>query len=173
MNRTQIGVLAGITAVLGMALQTVPTLIIGRWTDGSMPPWVPTFGSLGRTVVIYSTLIDILVPLLTIGLAVGLGYYVGTSSEFREKYRRVTGLVAVSSTVGVVIVWVILMWFGASYSSFDVFTALIFIGALTKFLVSVSLTITVGALAGVAVVTFHDNSGRGRVPTTDNPNSTS
>ena len=153
-----------------MALQTVPAVIIDGWVNGPLPSWLPIFDTIGTTVAIYRTLVDILAPLVTIGLAVGLGYYGGRPDELRADYRRFCGRVAGGSTVGVGIVWGLLLVVGAPLSV-DVWTVILGIGGFIKILVSVALPITVGAVAGAAVATFRNNGGQRRESTTDHPTS--
>lgn len=126
---------------------------VAEWGDGSnFPPWAPTFGTFGETRVLYSLGVEIASPLLLILLALGLGYRAGRRIDPAHEYREFATSVVVGSTL-VVAGWTSLTWYvGASVSNgFDVFLVL---ASFASTFVSTTLVITVGALAGAALVHF-------------------
>lgn len=152
MSGYRTGVLAGIIGFLGVALWTVPAEIIGGWASGPMPMWVPTFGPLTATLRFYFTMVDILAPLLTIGLAIGLGYYGSRSFEFHDEHRRFGYLIAAGSTIGVIIGWGLLIFVNMGYTiaMTGILAPILIAGSVIQILVLVALPVTVGAYAGAA-----------------------
>lgn len=160
MENRRIGAYAFIIGVLGQALQVVPNQFVTRWIDNGVqvPQWAPTFGTAGETVTVYRYIMEITGPAVTLALAIGLGYYVGTRLDLSSEYRRFIKTVAVGSTVGVVFPWIAVLWYSGSVT-FDAFGSFVILATFVQQFVQVALVIILGAFAGAAFIHFqtHEN----------------
>ena len=157
MDTRSIGILAGVVSALSLFVQSVPRLLLDQWIDSGMQQKPPLmFGTAGMTVTVYNLLFNILGLLITIVLALGLGYVVGRRLNVLAEYRRFVGSVAVGSTLVVVLSGALILSSG-SLASFDAgYVAVIFLEIVRR-VVSVSLVVTVGAVAGIALAHFQSS----------------
>lgn len=156
MNRRRIGALAAIVSVLGLVVQYVPSVVLDRWTTGGFEGVIPMVGTVGQTVVVYSLVADTAGPLVTLLLAVGLGYYASRRLDMGHEYRRFGGIVAVGSLFSVTVIWAVLMY-AAQSTPMDATSVLVSLAVFVRMVVTVSLVITVGAFAGAALSPFQTN----------------
>ncbi|WP_317176147.1 hypothetical protein [Halomontanus rarus] len=162
MDSRRIGVLAGIAGVLGLAVQHVPSFLLGRWVDEGYEGALPMIGTAGQTVVTYNLLIEIMTPLLLFVLAVGLGYYIAREVDVAEDYRHIGRTIAIGSTVGSALAAALFM-LEISTTTSGALAAFFLLASFAAMVVPVVLIITIGALAGAATSYFQtvDNSPPG------------
>lgn len=153
METRRIAAWAGLVGILGFLAQYVPSQLLDRWFQGGPTGDVPAIGTTGQTVVTYNLLFETVGPLVTVLLAVWLGYRVGDRFDLSLEYRRFGGAVAVGSVGSAVAVWVATMLVGAIPSATPV-SVLITLAVLVRLLATVSLVVTVGAFAGAALSHF-------------------
>ncbi|WP_137285506.1 hypothetical protein [Halorussus salinisoli] len=156
MDNRRVGVLAGVVSVLGLAIQHVPSVILDRWISGGFDGAMPMVGTAGQTVVVYNLVTESVGPLVTLLLALGLGYYVSRRLDMGHEYRRFGRAVAVSSLVSMVGVWAVLLY-GVQSTPLDVSGVLVSLAVFVRIVVTVSLVVTVGAFAGAALAHFRTN----------------
>lgn len=156
--------MAGLVSVLGVVARYVPSVLLDRWVEGGLGGAVPTVGTTGETVTLYSLLTSSLGPLVTLALAVGLGYYVGRRLDLPREYRRFGGAVAVGSLLGVVGAWAVQMAVTPSGPTTAVSVSLNLL-VLATLAVRVSLVVTVGVVAGAALSYFRAAERRPDRPT--------
>lgn len=156
MNNRRIGVLAGVVSLLGLAVQHVPPIVLDRWITGGFGGAMPMVGTVGQTVVVYTLIAESVGPLVTLLLALGLGYYVSRRLDMGHEYRRFVGAVAVGSLVSIAGLWVVLLY-GAQSTPLDGSGVLMSLAVLVRMIVTGSLVITVGAFAGAALAHFQTN----------------
>lgn len=104
MDSKRIATLSGVVVCL-TALSTGSSLFVeSLFNSGGVdaPGWLPTVGSLGVTVLAYSSVASILVSLLTVGVTVGFGYYLGRRIDVTREYRRLIGSVVAGGVAGTV-----------------------------------------------------------------------
>lgn len=156
MNDRRIGTLAGIVSVVGLVVNYAPSVVLERWFGGGFDGAVPMVGTAGQTVVVYSHVANSAGPLVTLSLAIGLGYYASRRLDVVDEYRRFGGMVAVGSLFSIAGIWAVLMY-GVQSTPMDVTNVLISLAVLLRMAVTVSLPVTVGAFAGAALVHFRSN----------------
>lgn len=182
MNQRNVGVLAGLVAVLGTAAHVIPDLVVDRWVGAGVGDAVPvTVGTLGQTVTAYRLVAEVTGPLVTVALGLGLGYYAGRRLQHPGEYRRFARTVAAGSTLVAVPAAVLLfaLW---TASPIDAGSVLLWGLTIVRWVVAVPLLVTVSAFAAAAFVGFRradadadgtaavDDGGPGE-PTTDAPTS--
>lgn len=165
MDTKRIGLLAGVVGLLGALAQYVPLIVVDRLVESGFDGIVPTVGTAGQTVATYSYLIDIAGPLVTLVLAVGLGYAVGQRVAMDREYRRVTGAIALGSAAGVIVTGIPVL--AGNVSPVTGFTVFVSLAALGSMLVSIALPVTIGALAGAAIAQFEATDPDSFRPTED------
>lgn len=149
--------LAGAVGILSIVVQYVPSLILAGWTEGEWGSALPIIGTVGESVALYNLLANIVGPLMTLTLAVGLGYYLSSRIDIAHEYRRVGTLVTIRSTAPVATVFLGEAAISASkggFSSATWFSLVLLIVSFVSVLVSIIAPITVGALAGAAIASF-------------------
>lgn len=156
MNSRRIGALAGVVSVLGLAIQHVPSVVLDRWISGGFEGGLPMVGTTGQTVTVYNLVTESVGPLVTLLLALGLGYYVSRRLNMGHEYRRLGRAVAVGSLVSMVGVWAVLLY-GIQSTPLDASGALMSLAVFVQIVVTVSLVVTVGAFAGAALAHFRTN----------------
>lgn len=156
MENKRLGALAGVVGALGLAAQVLPDIVVSRWINGGtqFPAWAPTFGTVGQTMVVYRYVTGTAGPLVTLALAVGLGYYVGTRLDLARDYRRVLGAVFVGSTVGVGVAWAAILLRYGNPAPTDAGDAFLLLAAFVQQFVTVALVAVVGTVAGAALGYF-------------------
>ena len=165
MDRNRIGVLAGLVGVFGLVIQSVPDIILGRGIDRGFEGAIPMIGSVGQTVTVYNDMGRIVGPLVTLAMAVGLGLYVARRVDLSTEYRRVGGAIAIGSTIGVLVAAVPILLQMSGITSMNLITGIILVATVVRMLVEVALLITIGAIAGGAIVTFRTDEERPVTPT--------
>ena len=155
MNDRRIGVLAGIVSVVGLVVNYVPSVVLNRWFHGGFDGAVPMVGTAGQTVVVYGHVVNSAASLVTLSLAIGLGYYAGRRLDVAAEYRRFGRIVAVGSLLSIAGIWVVLI--GVRSTSMDAIGVLMNLAVLLRMAVTVSLPVTVGAFAGAALAHFRTN----------------
>lgn len=95
----------GAAAVAGssVAVDTATGLLFSIGEVG-VPAWLPAFGTVGETAVVYSSLDAALGAAVLVGGGVGLGVYAARRHGFDESVRRFVVLAAVGSAAGVTVV---------------------------------------------------------------------
>ena len=147
----------GLIGLFGVTVEYGVARVVGGWIEAGFPDWFPMVGTRGETVMVYSSWLNVLSPLLVLGLAIGVGYYFGGRLPLRSDYLRFIRTAGVGSTAGVAVGWALLMWVGASFSSFDVGTALIIAGHFIQMFVTVALVVTITTFAGAVLATFRNS----------------
>ncbi len=147
MDNKRIAVLAGVIGVLSLVVQFTPETILAKWFDHGLPSWVPMFGTVGQTGLLYTYGAKIVGPLFTVVPAVGLGYYVGRQLALSREYRRFLGAVVAGTTIPIVAAWGAAITYG-TFSAGDLILAIAFLLVL---FVTVSLVVTISAFAGAAL----------------------
>lgn len=173
MNSKRIGVVAGLVGILGVAIQSAPAIILGRWIDRGFEGTLPMIGSIGQTVTIYNDIGGFVGPLATLSMAVGLGWYVARRVNIATEYRRVGGALAIGSTLGVLIGGAPILFGIPETPSMTLTTGLILAAAGLRMLVEVALLTTIGAIAGAALVTFRTDERPGTPTDADTSTSAS
>lgn len=153
MDNRKIGALAGIVSALGLAVQYVPSIMLNRWITGGLGGAIPMVGTEGQTVTVYNLITESVGPLVTLLLALGLGYYVSRHLKMDQEYRRFGGAVAVGSLVTITGLWAVLLY-GVQSTPLDVSGVLVSLAVFVRMAVTGSLVITVGAFAGAALAHF-------------------
>lgn len=174
MNARKIGILAGIVGAVSLVVQFVPGRLLGQWIDSGFQQELPLmFETVGTTVTVYNYLFDIFGLLVTVGLGLGLGYTVGRRIDVATEYRRFVGTVAAGSILSVVLGWGVI-WSFFRPGPMDGGTVALMLLVVSEWIVSVSLVVTVGALAGAALAGFRATDGSPARPTdADTPTETS
>lgn len=153
MNSNRIGAVAGVFAVVALLARTVPGILLSRWVGGDPGQGpVPLVGSVGVTVSAYSSVVDIVGVTVPVALGVGLGVWISRQGESREAVRPALRAVAVGTVVAVLLVAAVpaAMW----STPVDTSGIGLFAIVVIQHLVSVSLLVTVGAFAGLALDRF-------------------
>jgi hypothetical protein len=156
MDNKRIGAFAGIVSVLSLIAQIGPGVIVSGWIDrgAQFPGWAPTFGTAGQTMVVYQQFTGTIGPLVTVALALGLGYVIGKRVDLATSIRQFVGAVLIGSTVGLGVGWaVVLFGFGSPTVTDTASTFLVLLTFVQQF-VNVALIVTVGTVAGAALGHF-------------------
>lgn len=153
MTFRRVGLLAGIVSVLGFVAQYVPSVLLQRWIDGGLGGGFPMLGTAGQTVTLYSLLVETVGPVVTLALAVGLGYRTGRRFDVANEYRRFGEAIAVGSLAGITAIWAVQQLAGqvVPTTAPAVALSLVVLGSL---ILRISLVVTVGIFAGVALSQF-------------------
>jgi hypothetical protein len=157
MNSERVAILSGVIGVLGMISRAAPEILTVRLAntlfEQGPPNWLPTFGTVGRTVLLYDHATIAVGALLMIVPVVGFGYYLGRGVDLDEEYRRVFGAITTGTTVPLIAAWgggIGTVFFGI-FGGFDVVFLTVF--ALRLF-VTVSVPVIIGVFAGAALAHF-------------------
>lgn len=156
MNASKIGALAGIAALLGLGASIVPSALLGRWVDaGAQAGSVPMLGTRGTSVAVYTSVVEMVGVLVTVGLGVGLGYWLARRMD-DEDLRSALWAVAIGSGAALVIAATGPLVYGAWSVGGGGFSELSWLGlylvVVFRHLVDVSLVLTVSTVAGAG---FH------------------
>lgn len=149
------GTAAGIS-VLGAAVEYASPVAVARFADGATGAWgwVPTFGSLGETVLVYSTVTGVAGPLLTVLLSVAFGLVAGGRFAVESDYREFLALVAAGSLSAVTVVFGALVVTGGDVSLLAGHTLVVLVGFYLELVVGVTAVVLTGAFAGAALSQF-------------------
>ena len=156
MDNRRIGVLAGIVSVLSLLAQIGPGMIVSGWINrgAQFPEWAPMFGTMGQTMVVYQQFTGTVGPLVTVGLALGLGYFIGKRVDLATNVRQFIGAVLIGSTLGLSVGWAVAMFgFSSSTGTDAASTFLVFVTFVQQF-VNITLIVVVGTIAGAALGYF-------------------
>lgn len=164
MNSRRVGALAGVVSVLGLAIQHIPSVVLDRWISGGFEGGLPMVGTTGQTVTVYNLVTESVGPLVTLLLALGLGYYVSRQLDMGHEYSRFGKSVAVGSLISMVGVWTVLLY-GVQSTPLDASGILVSLAVFVRTVVTVSLIVTVGAFAGAALAHFRTNEETPARPT--------
>ena len=168
MTRKRVGVLAAASTLLSALVQYVPSIVIHGWANEGFPTWLPTLDTPGTTVWLYTSINDVVAPLLTALLAIGVGYYAGRRVDVAREHRRFVGTVALGSVLSVVAGLGLLGMAGLTASGMptvDGMFVLQLLGLLLGGLVNLSLPVVLGVFAGAALAHFETGRMRPRRPT--------
>jgi hypothetical protein len=121
----------------------------------------PTVGTTGQTVTLYLSLFDVVAPLATVAVTLGLGVYLGRRVDVRTDHRDLLRAVGAGSGAVAAVAGVAAFVASGPLSVYGVL-----FGAVTAFRVFATLTLPllVGTLAGAALVAF-ERGGDGTEPT--------
>lgn len=168
MNTKRIGALAGAVALLGLVASSVPGYLVSQWVDGGAQSGVvPTFGTVGVTVSVYTSVVGMVEVGVPVLLGVALGYRLARRLG-DDDLNRALGAVAAGSVAALLLaatvplagVWSV----GGGVTG--VSGLLLYVFVVLQHLVGVSLLVTVGAAAGVALERFDlFDRGDARSPT--------
>ncbi|WP_140408845.1 hypothetical protein [Natronolimnobius baerhuensis] len=163
MNSKRLGVIAALIGSLGFGLQHGPSLLLENAAQDGFDGMLPSVGTTGQSLVVYNGVVGIVAPLVTVGVAVGSGYFAGNRLEIPRVYRAFVGAVAVGSSVGVLLISSALLIRPVltSNSGVEIVVALV---PLASVVVSISLLVTIGALAGAAIAHFQQTTPDGDDP---------
>lgn len=151
MNNKRIAVLASVIGVLSLVVQLAPQIFVNRWIGNGPPSWLPTFGTLGQTALVYTNGTEVIGLLFMVVLAVGFGYYVGQRIALRREYQRFLGAVAAGTLIPFVIAYGVTVLYDLfSGGALGVETVFFPLVSLLGLFVPVSLVVTVAAFAGAA-----------------------
>jgi hypothetical protein len=164
MNSRRLGALAALVAALGAAAQYLPEPVLDGWFDTGFPRWVPMLETYGTTFLVYTYLAELLAPLLTLGLALALGYRVGRDVDLGTEYRRVVGAAGAGSGLVALVVAAWIVSGSTSTGPFDAVDATIYLALTGRLLLDVAATVTAGVLAGAALAHFESERERAREP---------
>lgn len=137
-------------------------------TVQDLPSWA-IFGTAGASITAYTHVLQLMVPVLTVGLAVGAGYYVGRQYMVAESVRPFVWTVALGSVLGVSLASLPMLWgdlttIGASgfgipatrAQEMPIMDIALPAVVLLRYLAEVALVITVGVFAGAALAQFQE-----------------
>lgn len=146
---------AGVAAVATVALALVRfgvDVMMTRVTGNlEASATLPTVGSLGQTAVLYTQVADALVPLATMGVAVGIGLYLGRRVDVRYAHRDLLRAVATGSGAVVGLASLAALVANGVTDAFGVLFALV---TALQLGATLTLPLLVGTLAGAALVAF-------------------
>jgi hypothetical protein len=152
MDSKRIAILAGAIGVFSTFIKVVgllPEILV----EQGAPGWLPTFGTVGQTVLLYTHGIEIVGALLPIVLGVGFGYYASQQLNLRDEYRRFLGAVVAGTTVPLLVAWIVGVGAFVFWIS-SVFNLITGTAMLLRLFATVSLPVIVGAFAGAAFAHF-------------------
>ena len=156
MDDRQVGVLAGLIGGGGLGVQLLTPRLLE--VPSQVPAWLPSFGSLSQTWVLYRYALDIVGPAVPLLLAVALGLHVGKHRDLTSGYRRLLVAVSTGSFAGVAVCWAVVMVSpGGSVPLGDATGWAILLGTFVRWFVEVSLVVIVGAFAGAALAHFRSD----------------
>jgi len=153
MNSERIAVLSGIIGVLAFIGQGAPSILTSQLGDALLEQGsssgIPTFGTVGTTVLLYDGGIAIAGGLLMIGL----GYYVGQQLDLNDEYQRLFKTIIAGTTVPLIALWVIGV--GATFLGIVSWSSLVMTTVfVVRLLVTVSLSTIISIFAGAALAHF-------------------
>lgn len=153
MNSRRIAVLSGVVGVLSTVGKVVPVIVLGGLFEQDLPGWLPTVGTLGQTVLLYTFGVDILGALLMIVLGVGVGYYVSQQLALTDEYQQFIGAVVAGTTIPLIVTW------GGGLGSFLIgmvsgFELIVVTGMVLRLFATISLPVIVAVFAGAAFAHF-------------------
>jgi hypothetical protein len=157
MNSERIAVLSGIIGVLAFIGQGAPSILTSQLGDALLEQGsssgIPTFGTVGTTVLLYDGGIAIAGGLLMIVPAVGLGYYVGQQLDLNDEYQRFFKAIIAGTTVPLIALWAIGV--GAAFLGIVSWSSLVMTTVfVVRLLVTVSLSTIISIFAGAALAHF-------------------
>lgn len=162
MRDRTLAALSGVVTLVAALAHAVPAIVLARVLP-DFPDWLPVVGTTGQTVTVYSQVTDAVGPLVTLGLALGLGYYAGRRFDVRREYRRFVGAVGVGSGATLAVAGVVLLAYGSVAGTVDAFDVIFLLTSLLTAVATVTLPVVAGSLAGAALVTFEtDRESPGR-----------
>ena len=156
---------AGVAAVttVGLALvrfgtESTAARVIGSVSGGG---GAPLLGTAGQTAVVYSLLIGTLAPVLTVGVTLGAGVYLGRRVDVETGHRELLRGVATGSGAVVGLAALAALVVNGVADVYAVATALATVLRLGG---TLTLPLLVGSLAGAALVAFegsgeHEDEG--------------
>lgn len=150
MNWKRIGGLTSAIVVLSLIVQIVPGVVLGSLFDGAPVGWVPTVGTVGQTVVLYSHGIEIFGALTPICLGLLSGYLLSKRRSLDGEFRPFVRTVAVGAAIPAVLAWIALVGWTA-VSSFDFYSVVLGTAMATNLFVSASIPVFVATLTGVVL----------------------
>ncbi|WP_256686461.1 hypothetical protein [Halococcus qingdaonensis] len=158
MESKRIAVLAGVIGIIGAAVKIVPEILLESLFEQPLPGWLPTFGTIGETVTLYSYGMDVIGALLMVVLAIGFGYSVIRQLDLSNEYRQFCGAVVAGTTVPLVLLWTVGV--GAFIlGKVSAFTVLVTTAMVLRLFATVSLPVMVSIFAGAAFGHFsRDNA---------------
>ena len=149
--------LSSAIGVLSAVIQAAPDLLMSRFGDVLIqhgpPGWLPTFDTVGQTVLLYSHGATITGSLLLIVLVVGFGYYVGQRLDLGKEYRRLSKAVAAGTTVPLVAAWATGVG-AAVIGVLSGFSVVLITVLVLRLFVAVSLPVVIGVFADAALAHF-------------------
>jgi hypothetical protein len=157
MDNKRIEILVGIVSALSLIAQIGPGVIVSGWINrgAQFPSWAPTFGTVGQTMVVYQQFTGTIGPLITVALALGLGYFIGKRVDLATNVRQFIGAVLIGSTVGLSVGWAVAIFGFSNLTVTDAAsTFLVFVTFVQQF-VNVALIVMVGTIAGATLGYFH------------------
>jgi hypothetical protein len=98
-------VLAAVVTVVAAAAEALPGLVVQRLA-GDWPAALPQVGTVGETVALGITISNVVGPLVTWVLVLGLGVYAGRRVDVRREHRRLLRALGAGS-VGAVLLLVL------------------------------------------------------------------
>lgn len=144
MDSKHLGVIAVLIGILGFGLQHAPSLLLESAVQDGFGGVIPSVGTTGQSLVVYNGVVGAVAPLVTVGVAAGGGYFAANRLEIARVYRAFVGAVAVGSSAGVLLISSPLYLESALAGGVETVVALV---SLASVIVSVSLLVTIGALA--------------------------
>lgn len=150
MNRKLIGGLTSAIVVLSLIVRVVPDVVLGSLFDGAPAGWVPMFGTVGQTVVLYSHGIEILGTLTPICLGLAFGYLLSKRRSLDGELRPFVRTTAVGTAIPPVLAWIVLVGWTV-LSSFDLYSIVLQTGLALNLLVTTSIPVFVSVITGVAL----------------------
>lgn len=150
MNRKLIGVCTGAIVVLSLIVQIVPGVVLGSLFDGAPAGWVPTFGTVGQTVVLYSYGVEIIGALTPIVLGLGFGYLLSKRRSFDGGFRPIVRTTAVGAAIPAVLAWIALIGL-TLLSSFDLYSIVLQTALALNLLVTASIPVFVATFTGAVL----------------------
>ncbi|WP_049902432.1 hypothetical protein [Halococcus agarilyticus] len=159
MDSKRVAILAGVIGVLSAVVKTVPGILLDGSFEGGPPSWLPMFGTVGQSTILYIYGIDTVGALLMVALAVGFGYYASRQLDLRYEYRQFCGAVVAGTTIPLIVAWVVVA--GAFVlGSFGGFSVLATTAMVLRLFATISLPVAVGVFAGAALTHFSKNGYR-------------
>jgi hypothetical protein len=167
MNSRKIGALAGGCTLAAVLVQYVPSYVLGSWMESGVPDVLPTFGTHGTTASVYLVASNVVGPLVTLTLALAVGYRLGRRVDVRREYRRL-GKAAVAGCIVAIVAGFLLTglftettWTG----QFGAVDAFLLAGSFLTMVVQVGFEVALGIVAGAALGHFESDESPPASPT--------
>lgn len=157
MNERSVVASAAVVGVVSVTAELVPAYLVGRLVAGDAFGWLPRLERATMTTSVYTSLLGVVGSLVTVGLGVGLGYYVGQRIDVPDELPRLAKTVAAGSALGVAGGFLLVTLVGAGgftgASPPGLGTVALFVVLVNTIgtAVSMSLVVTGGALVGAAL----------------------